>query len=293
MVTVASDPMLPASRDDNKPSDSAALDDRTRPRVTAEMVFAVGGVASAAAFSAIALGLIVGFFFFRDALDLSFSQAWGLIAAFVANAFVAFLVGLGLYMWRQRREEQEAARERARGAVADLASDSHLPALIKANRLHLEAYDVLVRDQAASAYRNSQLAMAAGFLILLAAIGFAIAGGDAASKAIAAGLSAVVGVLTGYLGKTFLAVHQSTVEQLNRYSEQPLNTSYLLAAERTAAETSDPVQRDALVGEVVARTLALLHAGQSQLDGGAPESDGPPEATRPDEGAAPVVHGRS
>ena len=249
-------------------------------------VFAIGGVASAAAFSAGAIGLIVGFFFFRDSLGLSFAQAWGLIAAFVANAFVAFLVGLGLYIWEQNRREREAARLRARVAVAKLASDSHLPALIKANRLQLEAYDVLVRDQASSAFRNCQLAMAGGFLVLVAAIGFAIAGTDVTSKAIAGGLSALVGVLTGYLGKTFLEVHRETTQQLNRYSEQPVNTSYLLAAERTATTSAGESQRESLVIDVVERTLALLHADHlaaADRDGGQPTTTSAPQpATRPE-----------
>ena len=223
-------------------------------------VFAVGGVASAAAFSAVAFGLIIGFFFYRDALDLTFAQTWALVGAFTANAFVAFLVGLGLYHWEQNRREREAARARARDAVAELASHDDLPALIKANRLQLEAYDVLVREQAATAFRNCQLALAGGFLVLVAAIGFAIVGDDVTSKAIAAGLSAVVGVLTSYLGKTFLLVHHETIKQLNRYSEQPVNTGYLLAAERAVTTSVGKDEQGPLVTEVVQRTLALLHA---------------------------------
>ena len=267
VITVAGEPVSRASGGERAAAEATPPElDARRLRVTPEMVFAVGGVASATVFSAIALGLIIGFFFLRDSLDLSFWQTWGLVAIFVANAFVAFLVGLGLYMWRERRTEQEAARERARSAVEDLASDSHLPALIKANRMHLEAYDVLVRDQAASAYRNTQIAMAAGFATLLVAIGFAIAGGNATSKVIAAALSAIVGALTGYLGKTFQHVYKDTVKQLNRYSEQPLNTSYLLAAERAASDTRDPARRDALIAEVVERTLALMQPDESQSD---------------------------
>jgi len=123
------------------------------------------------------------------------------------------------------------------------------------NQRLIATYHSLTTAQASSSYRNSQIAMAVGLLIL--------AGGGAATfNSRESSAQVVLGVLTGlgsafsaYLGATFLSAYNRALQQMNYYFGQPLANSYLLTAERLVKELSDQKLRDSEMKEVIGSTL--------------------------------------
>jgi hypothetical protein len=55
---------------------------------------------------------------------------------------------------------------------------------------------------------------------------------DGKQRVTTATLTAVDSVVGGYVGRTFMRTYGLALRHLNRYFEQPLQTNYLLAAER-------------------------------------------------------------
>jgi hypothetical protein len=157
-----------------------------------------------------------------------------------------------------QREEVGRARAAAAEAGEELADATDLAALIKANRKQMEAYDVLARGQANTAFRNTQLAMAAGLLVLFVGAIIAIATPNTTSKITTATLTAIGGLLSGYIARTFLQTYFRAIRQLNFYFQQPLINSYLLTAQRLIKEMSTRSERDPALSEVITRMMDVL-----------------------------------
>jgi type III secretory pathway component EscS len=103
------------------------------------------------------------------------------------------------------------------------------------------------RTQASGAYRCSQLASAVGLVVVVVGAFLALNVNDSASKVAVTAVTAVGTLMSGYLGKTFLHTYQQTLEQLNRYFQEPLVSSYVLKAERVAKQVSlDSKRNEAL-----------------------------------------------
>ena len=166
------------------------------------------------------------------------------------------------------REQQEAAeRERAK-TLGTTTHDSVLGRLLEANRDVLRAYQEPVRRQAESSYLFAQIALAIGLCVLIAGILLALLVNDDTSKTVAAGLTAIGGALSGYIGRTYLRVYDRAQQQLNYYFEEPLITSYFLNAERVAERLDGVEQDNALktIVEAVSRTAGTLRNTPNQGD---------------------------
>jgi hypothetical protein len=195
--------------------------------------------------------------------DLDFSYRGRLLAT-IGLATAAFLCFFGatllprfLEARRMEREVEKRAREAAHEAVEELADAADLAALIRANRKQMEAYDVLARAQAKTAFRNSQVAMGAGLLVLFLGAILAIGADDTASKITTASLTAIGGTLSGFIAQTFLRTYSRALRQLNFYFQQPLINSYLLGAQRLINEMSED-KRDPALSDVIAHVMAVV-----------------------------------
>jgi len=195
--------------------------------------------------------------------DLGLTYRGRLVATIClsAGAFV-FLVGALLvpsYLRARKveHEEEKRAREVAQQAVAELEDAADLAALIKANRKQMEAYDLLARAQAATAFRNSQVAMATGLVVLLVGAVIAIGTPSTTSKITTASLTAIGGMLSGYIARTFLQTYARALRQLNFYFQQPLINSYLLTAQRLIEKMSAG-ERDPVLSSVVGHVMDAL-----------------------------------
>jgi hypothetical protein len=155
----------------------------------------------------------------------------------------------------------------------------------------MEAYDVLARGQAKTAFRNSQIAMAIGLIVLFVGAAIAIGADSTASKITTASLTAIGGILSGYIARTFLKTYARALRQLNFYFQQPLINSYVLSAQRLIREMST-TQRDAALEHVVHHIVAVLVRlpwSGGELDRAArtpqPQAPGQAEIAAPQPGA--------
>lgn len=195
--------------------------------------------------------------------DLGLSRREVLVTTIVlsvagAVAFVAaVLVRPFTHSLQIQREKEERARGAAAAAADALADATTLPSLIKANRQQMEAYDVLARSQAQTAFRNSQVAMGLGLLVLLSGAVVAIGTPDTTARITTASLSAIGGSLSGFIARTFLRTYHASLDQLNYYFQQPLVTSYLLSAERLIRSMSR-AQRDPTFALLINRVIDVL-----------------------------------
>jgi hypothetical protein len=174
-----------------------------------------------------------------------------------AAALLCYLSTLFVLSTVRRRFEQRYVRNAADEAIDELSSTAKLTDLMKANRRQMSAYDLIARYQAQSSYRNSQLAMAIGFAILIAGACVAITVHDNTAKIATASLTAIGAAVAGYISKTFLESYNTTLKQLNFYFEQPLISSYILTAQRLADSVPDasPQMYETLVNGIITQLI--------------------------------------
>jgi hypothetical protein len=157
---------------------------------------------------------------------------------------------------RVLRQREEAAREKAKQASDELSDASKLTEMLKANRKQMEAYDELARVQARESFRNSQIAIAVGLFVLVSGAFVALLVDTTASKVTTATLTALGGLLSGYISKTFLRVYERAQQQLTFFFQQPLINSYILAADRLIERMDN--DRDKEFSRVVGHVMEVL-----------------------------------
>lgn len=195
-----------------------------------------------------------------------------LLAALSSATGLLYYGSLSRYFTPQADRDRRLEQERAYEA---LVQDTELPALLKYNRNQMLEYHAIATRQARTAGRNSQVAISVGFLALLVGAVVIITSPDPVTKITTAGLAALGGVFSGYITKTFFDAHQRAEDKLYRYWEQPLSTSYLLAAERIAKGLSSDGQstRDKELIKLITQVLQLAaRPTGASLNGGATAS---------------------
>jgi hypothetical protein len=139
----------------------------------------------------------------------------------------------------------------------------------QANRLLLRQYHELTRRQARTSYRNSQIAMSIGFLLLVVGAATVLRAVTPSAQIVVGGLAGLGSALSAYIGSTFIRAYNRALAQMNYYFGQPLVQSYLLEAERMASSLHQE-RRDDVMEKIIAETLsgastaALALSPQSQ-----------------------------
>ncbi|HVF03563.1 MAG TPA: hypothetical protein VNA20_01865 [Frankiaceae bacterium] len=187
------------------------------------------------------------------------------------SAYVAFY-GYMFYMiqlrrrWRDRRliEKARADLDAAEAAVSktEASEDTDFTSLWAATQKRLDYYHQIATGQAENSFRVGQVAAGSGLLVIL---GCAIAAAFAKSAAatVAASLLGVAGGgLAGYIGATFMRMHENASDQLRAYFLQPLEFSKILAGERLLAAIDDPVAKTYAVQTLI-ESLSRESAGRS------------------------------
>ena len=162
------------------------------------------------------------------------------------SALAAFTPQAVLDAERKREEEQER-----------LTRDTTLPALLRYNRDQMALYHQIATTQARVAGRNSQTAMAIGFVALIAGSAVAIVSDDVTTKLITGSLAALGGIFSGYIARTFLVAQDKAIVQLYKYWEQPLTTSYILAAERLVQTFDNGRSKEKEFGKLINQLLMI------------------------------------
>jgi hypothetical protein len=243
------------------------------------------------------IGLIIGVLaLFLGALGY-YVLGWNARTAVLVISGVLFV---GLFLWstgsylysqavqlfvpeesiRKRTEAEEARRREL--------TDTSLPAMLKFNRDQMVLYHTIATTRAKSAGRNSQIAISVGFLVLTVGALVAIFSDDLSTKIVTATLASLGGIFSGYITKTFFVAQDRAIQQLTDYWQQPLATSYLLAAERIAAVSLSKTDRDEQLKKLIERTLAMSArlANGEDSSNSQPVSNGraAPEAATPPTG---------
>jgi CHASE3 domain sensor protein len=141
------------------------------------------------------------------------------------------------------------------------------------NQLLIDRYHQLTTQQAATSYRNSQIAMAAGLALLVIGAVVAINTTSGSAQLVVGGLTALGTALSAYLGATFIRTYERALLQMNYYFGQPLVTSYILEAERLSGKLSK-AKRDNALSAIISETLlgasnasrALSPGPEDQMD---------------------------
>ncbi len=174
------------------------------------------------------------------ALPFSMAPAPGPVRLSVAAALWLGAPVLALSgMWRHGTVKSDFMRRYQRQkiyhAIDDIATDPEFRTFVRLNPARIDADQELTLSQAAHAYRNTQIAMTVGFVLLASGAATALmVHGDPAGQAVVGGLAAIGTALSGFIVATFLRAQRDALSQLNVYFRQPLTTSYLLTAERWA-----------------------------------------------------------
>ncbi|MGW4834732.1 hypothetical protein [Streptomyces globisporus] len=133
-----------------------------------------------------------------------------------------------------------------------------LPELWEATHARLDLYHQIATGQAKTSFRNAQIAMVAGFLLLVVFAGIAVWASTTAVAIVAGGLGAVSAALAGYVAKTFIRSQEAAATHLRSYFDQPLELSRYLAAERLVAD-GDLTQEQR--GEILSALVQAMVAG--------------------------------
>lgn len=133
-----------------------------------------------------------------------------------------------------------------------------LPELWEATHARLDLYHQIATGQAKTSFRNAQIAMGAGFLLLVLFAGIALWASTTAVAIVAGGLGAVSAALAGYVAKTFIRSQEAAATHLRSYFDQPLELSRYLAAERLVAD-GDLTQEQR--GEILSALVQAMVAG--------------------------------
>ncbi|WP_411095951.1 hypothetical protein [Streptomyces sp. 020-2-3H-GM] len=133
-----------------------------------------------------------------------------------------------------------------------------LPELWEATHARLDLYHQIATGQAKTSFRNAQIAMGAGFLLLVLFAGIALWASTTAVAIVAGGLGAVSAGLAGYVAKTFIRSQEAAATHLRSYFDQPLELSRYLAAERLVAD-GDLMQEQR--GEILSALVQAMVAG--------------------------------
>ncbi|MET7795805.1 TRADD-N-associated membrane domain-containing protein [Streptomyces decoyicus] len=122
------------------------------------------------------------------------------------------------------------------GLQNDMESRLTLPELWTLTHRRLDHYHGIALGQAKQSFRNAQIAMGLGFLMLVTFVIVALNASTTAGSIVAGGLGAVSAALAGYVSRTFVRSQEASAGHLRAYFDQPLEFSRYLAAERLMAD---------------------------------------------------------
>ncbi|MEW2154859.1 hypothetical protein AB0950_06100 [Streptomyces sp. NPDC007189] len=133
----------------------------------------------------------------------------------------------------------------------------------------LDLYHEIALGQAARSFRNAQVAMVIGFLLLGGFVVVALHASTTAGSVVAGGLGAVAAALAGYVSRTFIRSQEAAAGRLRAYFHQPLEFSRYLAAERLVADAALGEERRA---EVLGRLVEADGLGAGLKGPGEPRT---------------------
>lgn len=157
-----------------------------------------------------------------------------------------------------QKEELSVAKELDEESKTDFGS------LWAVTQKRIDYYHEIATTQARRSFISSQLATAAGF-VLIVVFGVIAAQAPSTAGAISAGAVGVVGGgLSAYIGATFMKSQSEASVQLREFFLQPVEFSRILEAERLV-DSLEPVERAVAVQSIVkSMLLTSRHAPSTE-----------------------------
>jgi hypothetical protein len=199
-----------------------------------------------------------------------------LLLAVAQVAAVAYGIRGARRRTAEYRARAEAERAERKKRLERLETITPLATLINVNDDLIRKYHNIATFQADRSFHSSQRAMWAGMGIIVACAVSGIWAGTGGAKALVALLGGVGAALSGFLSRTYLAMHRDALRQMNRYFEQPVLRGYYLTAERLVRDLDDSPEgrmKQMIAERVLAASDRLLHGAQD-----AEPTTGPPAA---------------
>ncbi|MFI6296670.1 helix-turn-helix domain-containing protein [Nonomuraea sp. NPDC050790] len=161
--------------------------------------------------------------------------------------------------WAARRDLSEAENELTE------TDELTLPALWKVTHKRLDYYHEIATGQARQSFRNAQIAMGLGFLLLVAFAVLTLVAQSTAAAIVTGALGATSAAFAAYISKTFVRSQETSAAHLRSYFDQPLEFSRYLAAERllNGVDKLEPEQRAVIVADVLRGILPGSNASES------------------------------
>ena len=190
----------------------------------------------------------------------------GIVASLcIVGALAAATVGIHTYnnhlaSYLREREFVPADSEQL-GSEDD---DDDLDELLRLNRAQMQAYQTLSRGQQRSSFRSSLAALFIGLAVLVVGIVLTVQVSSDTAKVAVAGVAAIGSALSGYIAKTYLALHSQAVDQLRYFADQPIITSYIYEAERLAQRFVEGPERASVYQKVVENILDIAQRAQAE-----------------------------
>lgn len=157
------------------------------------------------------------------------------------------------------QEVSEDVRRDAAARTRAQPSSLGLPELWEATHARLTLYHDIATGQAKTSFRNAQVSMAVGFVLLLVFVVLALNASTTVGALVAGGLGAVSAALSGFISRTFIRSQEAAATHLRTYFDQPLELSRYLAAERLIADGDlIPKQRAEVLSSLVQAMVAPL-----------------------------------
>jgi hypothetical protein len=165
-----------------------------------------------------------------------------------------------LHTYTQRATAVEESTQQARDKLhqaEDLVASREsldLPVLWAVTQRRLDYYHQIATGQARQSFRNAQIAMGVGFVLLLVFAFLSVNSVSIAGSVVSGSLGASSAILTGYIGRTVKRSQENAAFHLRSYFLQPLEFSRYLAAERVIASLPKDTPKE-LMG-VIVRAIA-------------------------------------
>jgi hypothetical protein len=204
-----------------------------------------------------------------------FSFLYLAFVLFVASLIVLFL---GLVATAARTAERERQVEQA---AKRLRENMELPAIVEFNRVLLDQYHDIATRQANKSFRSGLAAMGVGMALIAGAAALSFTLSRTSEQLVVGGVAALGSALSGYLGRTYMAVYRQALAQMNHYFNQPVLNGYFLAAERIANNLEAGGQREEALRQIVTSVLEAGSQAQNTSGAASPAASGPPVAAGP------------
>jgi len=192
--------------------------------------------------------------------------AMSLLVVLAGFAFVVYCSYRLTFSGRQETQRAEHARQALQRAETSLGEADRLalPGLWDVTHKRLDYYHQIATSQARQSFRNAQIAMTVGFVLLVVFAVLALRATTPTASIVTGALGAAAAAFAAYIGRTFVRSQESAAGHLRAYFDQPLEFSRYLAAERLleAMDILGPDQRAAIAGDLL---RAIVTPGQPAL----------------------------